>query len=344
MSILELYDLTMRYPSAAEPCIRELDLTVERGEILALLGESGCGKTTLLKLVAGLERPTAGTVRISGRDMNNLPPEKRPIAMVFQKALLFENMNVGQNVSFSPRLNHAFSKAELQKRTGRMLDLVGLGGFEDRRVSTLSGGQEQRVSLARALMAQPEILLLDEPLSALDANLKLGMEQMIRSINQELGTTMLYVTHDQNEAAAVADRIALMHNGGVVQIGSGEDFYSRPQNRYAAEFFGCRNILPARKTGNIVNCALGILTIPGLSTPDENILLCIRSEAICDIGSGYLTGLVQSVTSRSTDRLCKIICGGETLEFSIRYGEHIAPGQTVHFDLDPSGICCVPQG
>ena len=342
MSILELNGISMRYPGAAVPCIQGLELTVEKGEIVTLLGESGCGKTTLLKLVAGLETPAAGTLRIAGKDMNALPPEKRPIAMVFQKALLFENMSVGQNVSFSPRLRRTMSKAELRQETARMLALVGLEGFENRRVTELSGGQEQRVSLARALMAQPEILLLDEPLSALDANLKLSMEQMIRTLNRELGTTMLYVTHDQNEAASVADRIALLHSGSIVQVGKAEDFYSRPKSRYAAEFFGCKNILPACKAGDTVTCALGALALPGQTLPDGDVLLCVRSEAIRVVGSGPLKGLLQSVTPRAADRLCMISCGGEALEFAVRYGEAIEPGQTLCFDLDPSGLCCVP--
>ena len=343
MSILELHNITMRYPGMREPCLHDLDLSVEKGEIVTLLGASGCGKTTLLKLVAGLERQSAGTVRISGKDMGSLPPEKRPIAMVFQKALLFENMNVAQNVGFSPRMRRSMGKRELRDKTSRMLELVGLAGFEERRVSELSGGQEQRVSLARALMAEPELLLLDEPLSALDRNLKLSMEQMIRELNRQLGTTMLYVTHDQNEAAAVADRIALMHDRGIIQIGTVEDFYSRPRSRYAAEFFGCRNILPARKNGNFVACAIGSLELPEQPPADGDVLLCIRSEAICRIGSGPFRGTVRQITPRAADRLCVLRCGEADLEFSVRYGENIEVGKNLQFDLEKNGICCVEE-
>lgn len=341
MSILELHDITMRYPGMREPCLQDLNLCVEKGEIVTLLGASGCGKTTLLKLVAGLEKQSAGTIRIGGKDMGSLPPEKRPIAMVFQKALLFENMTVAQNVGFSPRMRRSMSKTELRAKTGRMLELVGLAGFENRRVSELSGGQEQRVSLARALMAEPELLLLDEPLSALDLNLKLAMEQMIRELNRQLKTTMLYVTHDQNEAAAVADRIALLQDRGIVQAGTAEDFYSRPSCRYAAEFFGCRNILPARKEGDAVSSTLGRLELPGQSVPDGEVLLCIRSEAICSLGTGNLSGTVVSIIPRAADRLGVLSCGGTELEFVLPYGMPLTSGQTLSFDLDPTGVYCV---
>ena len=211
MSILELNGIAMRYPGAAAPCIQGLELTVEKGEIVTLLGESGCGKTTLLKLVAGLETPAAGTLRIAGKDMNALPPEKRPIAMVFQKALLFENMSVGQNVSFSPRLRRAMSKAELRRETARMLALVGLEGFENRRVTELSGGQEQRVSLARALMAQPEILLLDEPTAALDLPCKQALLDAFALFRQQ-GGLILMATHDLLELDS-CDRVYLLSKG-----------------------------------------------------------------------------------------------------------------------------------
>jgi ABC-type Fe3+/spermidine/putrescine transport system ATPase subunit len=286
VSILELEQITMRYPGAAAPCLRNLSLDVEAGEVVTLLGASGCGKTTLLKIVAGLEAQDEGQVRIDGTDMRSLAPEKRPIAMVFQKPLLFENMNVEQNVNFSPRMNRTMGKEELREKTRRMLELVGLEGFEKRRVSSLSGGQEQRVSLARALMAQPRLLLLDEPLSALDRNLKLSMEQMIRYINRELGTTMLYVTHDQNEAAAVSDRIALMREGQILQIGKAEDFYSHPVNAYTARFFGCGNLLKARKTGNRISSSLGDFSMSDCRLLDGEVLLGIRPEAAKDFQNG----------------------------------------------------------
>ena len=341
MSILELDRITMHYPDAAEPCLRELSLSVEAGEIVTLLGASGCGKTTLLKIVAGLERQREGRVTIDGADMRSLPPEKRPIAMVFQKPFLFENMTVEQNVNFSPRLNRAMDKQTLREKTREMLALVGLEGFEKRRVSSLSGGQEQRVSLARALMAQPKLLLLDEPLSALDQNLKGSMEQMIRRINRELGTTMLYVTHDQNEAAAVSNRIALMREGRLQQVGRPEDFYSHPVNAYVARFFGCKNLLKAQKRSGKVLSPLGKMVRPDEPLPDGDILLGIRPEAAKNFGNGPFRGVVQSITPRSTDRTAALLCGETALELSIPYHVPLSEGETLCFDLDPSGVFCL---
>ena len=342
MSILELDHITMRYPGAEDPCLKDLSLQVEEGEIVTLLGASGCGKTTLLKIIAGLEKQNAGQVTIDGTDMQSLPPDKRPIAMVFQKPLLFENMNVEQNVNFSPRLNRTMEKKELKEKTRAMLALVGLEGFEKRRVSSLSGGQEQRVSLARALMAEPRLLLLDEPLSALDQNLKLSMEQMIRRINRELGTTMLYVTHDQNEAAAVSDRIALMREGAFLQFGRPENYYSRPVNAYAARFFGCKNLLPARKEGSRIVSPLGSFERPDCTQEDGNVLLGVRSEAAKDFQNGPFCGIIQETVARSTDRRVVLLCGDTPLELYVPYHVPLAEGETLSFDLDESGVFVLP--
>ena len=342
MSILDLEHITMRYPGAAAPCLRDLSLSVEPGEVVTLLGPSGCGKTTLLKIVAGLETQDEGQVRIDGADMRSLAPEKRPIAMVFQKPLLFENMNVEQNVSFSPRLNRTMGKAELWEKTRRMLALVELEGFEKRRVSSLSGGQEQRVSLARALMAQPRLLLLDEPLSALDQNLKLSMEQMIRRINRELGTTMLYVTHDQNEAAAVSDRIALMREGQILQIGRAEDFYSHPVDAFAARFFGCGNLLPAQKAGTRIASPLGVFEMPSCALDDGAVLLGVRPEAGKDFRGGLFCGIIQEIVPRSADRRVVLRCGETSLELLVPYHIPLSEGEVLSFALDESGVFCLP--
>ncbi len=343
MSILILENITMKYPGAKEPCIRNLSLETGSGEITALLGASGCGKTTLLKIIAGLERPQEGSVIIEGENMRNLPSDKRPIAMVFQKPLLFENMNVEQNVNFSPRVNHTMSKTALKEKTSRMLALVGLEGFEKRRVRELSGGQEQRVSLARALMTNPRLLLLDEPLSALDANLKTTMEQTIRELNRGLHTSMIYVTHDQNEAAAVAGRIILMNDGRIVQAGTPESFYSRPENVFAAKFFGCRNIIPATQEKGIIASPLGIFDLRAARLSGKDVLLCIRPEALILSENGRFCGIVKEITPRASDRICRLECKGVTLEFVMNYGSGAAPGQQIRFDLAPHGVWCVPK-
>ena len=320
MSFLEISGVTKTYPRAAEPCVKDLSLNVEKGTIVAILGESGCGKTTLLKLVAGLERQEQGAILIDGEDMGAKKAEKRPISMVFQKALLFGNMTVEKNINFAPRVNRSMDRAALKKGTEEMLSVVHLDGMGAKRPHELSGGQEQRVSLARALMTKPKLLLLDEPLSALDANLKVAMQDMIREVNAKLGITMLYVTHDQNEAAAVADKIALMRNGRILQFDKPETFYSRPATKYVAEFFGCKNIIPAQKERAIVKCGLGHFELPELSVPDGRVLLCVRPEAIINIGKGALSGTVEKIVPRATDNFCALNCGTGRLEAHIPFG------------------------
>jgi len=289
MSFLEVKGLTRRYHGEAEPCVRDFNLGVERGQVVVLLGASGCGKSTVLKCIAGLEDAQQGTVSIDGERMEGVPPEKRPVAMVFQKALLFRNMTVEQNVNFAPRVNRSMRKDELARKTSEMLELVGLGGMEKKKATALSGGQEQRVSLARALMVEPKLLLLDEPLSALDASLRESMQGYIRQLNRETGTTMLLVTHDQQEAIALADRIAVMHDGAIVQVGAPHEFYERPRTEYVASFFGWKNFTPATRAGSTVKCALGTFEIPGLGDRgpgDSGDQRTTRSDDMASGGSG----------------------------------------------------------
>ena len=278
MSFLEIQGIQKSYV-AGEPVIRGVDLQVNEGEILVLLGSSGCGKTTLLKTIAGLEQQDAGKIIIDGEDMEGVRTEKRPIAMVFQKSLLFRNMTVEQNINFAPRVNHTMPKEEYQKRTEELLQLIDMPGMGKKRATELSGGQEQRVSLARALMTHPKVLLLDEPLSALDAKLRVSMRQHIRRLNKETGTTMVFVTHDQQEAVEMATRIALMHNGRILQYAQPKEFYTHPASYEVAEFFSWKNYVPATKQGAHVTCALGTFEFAGSELPDGECVLCIRPEA-----------------------------------------------------------------
>jgi ABC-type sugar transport system ATPase subunit len=215
MSYLEMVHVTKTYKTAASPVLEDLNLSVEKGEILVILGVSGCGKTTMLKIVAGIERQNSGSVVLDGVVLDDVPPEKRSAAMVFQKSLLFRNMTVEENINFAPRLNRSCGKAELKRRTDEMLTLLQLEGMGKKRATELSGGQEQRVSLGRALMSGPKLLLLDEPLSSLDADLKWELATHIKALNTRLGTTMLYVTHDRQEAETVASRIAVLRGGKI---------------------------------------------------------------------------------------------------------------------------------
>ena len=335
VGFLEVKALTKRYHGESEPCVRDFNLDVDRGEVVVLLGASGCGKSTVLKCIAGLEEHEAGEVFIDGELVNDMLPEKRPVAMVFQKALLFRNMTVEQNVNFAPRVNRAMKKADLARKTSEMLELVGLAGMEKKKATALSGGQEQRVSLARALMVEPKLLLLDEPLSALDASLRESMQGYIRQLNRETGTTMLLVTHDQQEAIALADRIAVMHGGHIVQLGSPHEFYERPRTEYVAGFFGWKNFTPATRAGSCVSCAFGSFDVAGLIDAPEQGLLIMRPEAATNIGSGALTGVVRDDVYRGMTRTYSVECRGVQLQLTVPATCEVPRGGTLTFDLDP---------
>ena len=243
---LVLEEVSKRY--GAVQALRPLSLVVRDGEMLAMLGPSGCGKTTTLRIIAGFEAPDAGVVRIGGRDVTFLPPNKRALGMVFQNYSLFPHMSVGENVAFGLRMR-GMSRAERDARVRTMLGMVRLSGYEERGITQLSGGQQQRIALARALAPGPRILLLDEPLGALDKNLREGMQFELRQIQRELGITSILVTHDQEEALTMSDRVAVMHDGAVVQIGAPTEVYEQPGTRFVAEFLGTANVFAATVLG-----------------------------------------------------------------------------------------------
>ncbi len=348
MSFLELENITKQYRGESEPCVHDLNFTVEEGEIAVLLGSSGCGKTTTLKMIAGLEKQNNGHVFIDGELMDGIAPEKRPISMVFQKSLLFTNMTVEQNVNFSPRVNHTMPRKELAKKTEEMLELVGLGGLGRKKAVELSGGQEQRVSLARALMAEPKLLLLDEPLSALDASLRESMQQYIRQLNHETGVTMVFVTHDQREAVAVADRLAVMNEGKLIQIGKPQDFYTHPNSHFVAEFFGWKNFVPAKRVGSHVSSILGEYDIEGIekrgnASDDieadcaaEEGELIIRPEAAINIGNGSLQAVVTKTKFEGMVVSYDLVCDNIALHMSLPPRYNFTEGAMLSFDLDPS--------
>ncbi len=240
-SAVDLQGVTKAF--GATRALDEVSINVAPGELVALLGGSGCGKTTLLRVVAGLARPDGGRVRIGERDVTGVPTRHRPIGMVVQHYALFPNLDVAANVAFLLAVRRGRSSAEIRRRTGELLELVGLAGFEARYPNELSGGQQQRVALARALAPEPEVLLLDEPLSALDAVIRVNLRDEIRRIQQRVGTTALFVTHDQSEAMAIADRVAVMADGRIEEIGTPPEIWERPASRVAALFVGARNAL-----------------------------------------------------------------------------------------------------
>ena len=262
--------------------IDDLDLTIKRGTMVTLLGPSGCGKTTILRLVAGLENPTSGQIFIDGEDVTKSSIQNRDICIVFQSYALFPHMSIGDNVGYGLRMQNV-SKEERKQRVKEALELVDLAGFEDRYVDQISGGQQQRVALARALVLKPKVLLFDEPLSNLDANLRRAMREKIRELQQSLGITSLYVTHDQTEAFAVSDEVIVMNKGKIMQKAPAKDLYQRPNSLFLANFMGESSIFPAKLQGNTVNIhgyELALNNAAQFNLPDGDCLGGVRPEAV----------------------------------------------------------------
>ena len=244
MSYLKLQQVALGYGNA-KTAVQGLDLDVARGELISLLGPSGCGKTTTMRAIAGLIELRGGSITLDGRDISRLPPNKRDIGLVFQSYALFPHLNVFDNVAFGLRLRKV-PAAELRQRVEQVIAAVGLAGFEARLPAQMSGGQQQRVALARAIVIEPKLLLLDEPLSNLDAKLRVQMRAELRRIQRELGITMLYVTHDQDEALAMSDRIVVMNGGKIEQLDTPEQLFNAPRTRFVANFMGFENLFDYR--------------------------------------------------------------------------------------------------
>ncbi|MDT8898978.1 MAG: ABC transporter ATP-binding protein [Thermanaerothrix sp.] len=241
MAYLSLQNLSKRFgPTLA---VRDFNLEVERGEFVSFLGPSGCGKTTTLRMIAGFELPTSGKIILDGNDITTLPPNRRHIGMVFQSYALFPNLTVADNIAFGLKVAKR-PPEEIRKTISEMLDLIRLTGFENRYPYQLSGGQQQRVALARALAIRPRVLLLDEPLSALDAKIRVELRAEIRRIQQTLGITAIYVTHDQEEALSLSDRVVVMYEGRIEQVGTPFEVYNYPKTRFVASFIGQLNLIP----------------------------------------------------------------------------------------------------
>lgn len=261
--------------------IRGFDLSLKQGSMTTLLGPSGCGKTTILRLIAGLDLPTSGQIFLEDREITHTAPQDRDIGIVFQSYALFPHLTVAENVGYSLKMQ-GLPKSEISSRVQEALALVELSGLEDRMIDQLSGGQQQRVALARSLILKPKVLLFDEPLSNLDANLRRIMRENIRNLQQKLNITALYVTHDQTEAFAVSDEVIVMNNGEIVQQGSPQTLYRQPKNEFMAKFMGEVNLLPAIKQGNQLSIGNQVLALDPLrfSQPDGNYTVGIRPEAV----------------------------------------------------------------
>ncbi|MGH7718644.1 MAG: ABC transporter ATP-binding protein [Gemmatimonadaceae bacterium] len=285
---LSLAGITRRFGGHA--AVEELSLEIERGELLALIGASGSGKTTTLRIVAGYETPDAGRVLLDGRDITTLPPQRRDFGMVFQHYALFPHMSVGDNVAFGLQAR-GVRKDERATRAERALAGVGLAGAGARAVQSLSGGEQQRVALARALVVEPRVLLLDEPLSNLDPTLRRATRAELRATLHRLGLTALFVTHDQEDAFAVADRVALVRGGRLLQVGTAEQLYDRPASRDVAEFIGRSTLVPATRDGDLVAIRIGgverriaCLPAPGVNG-STRVLAVLRPDALAFSGA-----------------------------------------------------------
>lgn len=326
MTSLRLLNLHKSFSTAQGkiPVLDGLDLEVNAGEMLALLGPSGCGKSTLLRLVAGLLLPDSGDIHFDGQSILNIPPEKRGAVIVFQENQLFPFMTVAENIAFGLKIKKR-GRADIRRRVAEVLELVQLDGCESRYPEQLSGGQRQRVALARAVAISPRVLLLDEPLNNLDASLRLELRHEIMRLQKQLGITAIFVTHDQNEAVMVADRIALLMDGGIIQAGDPRDFYERPASAQVARFFGAANILPAYKDGNTIRLGDCCLQVQDSALADGKVWAMIRPEAV-QLGANGANTLRGSV--------CEWLYQGEHSRGTVRCGEldlYISSPPYVHF-------------
>ncbi|MEO6651834.1 MAG: ABC transporter ATP-binding protein [Ilumatobacteraceae bacterium] len=284
--------------------VDSVDLDIADGEFFALLGPSGCGKTTTLRMIAGLEIPSAGSLKIFGDEVGTLPPNKRPVNTVFQNYALFPHMSVADNIGFGLKMQKV-AKPEIAERVAQAIALVRLGGMEQRRPSQLSGGQQQRVALARALVNRPKVLLLDEPLAALDLKLRQGMQLELKALQREVGITFVFVTHDQEEALSMADRIGVMGDGRLLQIGTPEAIYDAPVDQFVADFIGRSNFLPATVASADEVCLTNgaRIAMGGAGSVGDHVAISLRPERVEIAGRGAvpfgrpsLDGTIESVT------------------------------------------------
>ena len=322
-----------------ETVLDNMDLEIHDKEFITLLGPSGCGKTTTLRIIGGFETPDAGDVYFGGKRINDVPPYQRQVNTVFQRYALFPHLNVFDNIAFGLRIKKCPDK-EIKEKVKEMLALVNLKGFERRRVNTLSGGQQQRVAIARALINKPKVLLLDEPLAALDLKLRKDMQNELKNIQHQTGITFIFVTHDQEEALSMSDTVVVMANGRIQQIGSPTDIYNEPINAFVADFIGESNILDgvmvedykARFAGQLFDC------VDSGFAPNEQVDIVIRPEDVDVVApeAGMLRGLVTGVTFKGVHyEIIVDVCG---FKWMIQSTDYVSEGQTIGISIDPDAI------
>ena len=337
-NIIELKHISKVYSDNGFKAVDDFNLEVKRGEFVTFLGPSGCGKTTTLRMIAGFELPTSGQILLNGEDIAQLPANKRPINTVFQRYALFPHMNIYENIAFGLKLKK-LPKEEIRKKVKHVLDMVDLEGFENRRISTLSGGQQQRIAIARALVNEPEILMLDEPLGALDLKMRKEMQLELKNMHDQLGITFIYVTHDQEEALTMSDKIVVMSEGRIQQIGTPEDIYNEPKNAFVADFIGESNIFKGIMTGHMkVRFCGGEFT--GMDDVPEGTLVdvVIRPEdvIITKPEDGTVAGEVTSVIFKGMHYEVTVESG--KYEMIMRTTRCYHAGDRVGMQLEPDGI------
>lgn len=354
-SFLELKNLKKSF-TPGEYVLQGINLKIEQGEFVTLLGSSGCGKTTTLRIIAGLEQPDRGSVWLEGKDVTNLEPNERDVNTVFQNYALFPHMNVADNIGYGLKIRKV-PKADIKKKVKEMLELVQLEGYEKRKPAELSGGQKQRVAIARALANNPRVLLLDEPLGALDLQLRRAMQLELKRLQKKLGITFIYITHDQEEAINMSDRIVVMNQGRFEQIGTPDEIYNHPKTSYVATFVGNANILEGKVTeinGSSVRVEIGnemasICTDETVKAGDE-ITFAVRSENIAldenETGSAkYLHATVKEKNFAAGQLRVLLVLPDGTEITASRFGmnANIQPGQQINWYFDPKNAVVVDR-
>ena len=335
--LIELKGISKSYDG--ETVLNSINLYIRDGEFITLLGPSGCGKTTTLRIIGGFETADEGELYFDGTEISNVPAYKRHINTVFQKYALFPHLNVYENIAFPLRLKK-IKEDEISSRVAEMLTMVELAGFENKSVSTLSGGQQQRVAIARALISHPKVLLLDEPLGALDLKLRKDMQNELKKIQQAIGITFVYVTHDQEEALSMSDTIVVMADGEIQQIGTPTDIYNEPKNAFVADFIGESNIIDGvmledkrvRLAGHVFDC------VDGGFSKNEPVDVVIRPEDVdvVSIEKGMLTGKVTSVTFKGVHY--EIIVDIKGFKWMIQSTDYVAPEADIGVYIEPDAI------
>lgn len=335
--IIELINITKSFEDGFS-AVSDFNLSIEKGEFVTFLGPSGCGKTTTLRMIAGFELPSEGQILLDGKDISKLPPNKRPINTVFQRYALFPHLNIFDNVAFGLKLKK-LPKDEINKKVKKALEIVDLEGFEKRKISTLSGGQQQRIAIARAIVNEPEILLLDEPLGALDLKMRKEMQLELKNMHERLGITFIYVTHDQEEALTMSDKIVVMSEGRIQQVGTPEDIYNEPKNAFVADFIGDSNVfggvmtdrLKVRFCGHEFDCVDDVekgTMIDAVVRPEDIII------TTCE--KGMIQGEIVSVIFKGVHYEITILSGKN--EIVVQTTKKAEAGEKVGLIIEPDGI------